>query len=206
METPVTKGQILGITGHRPDKLGGYAPNPVHDLVKRGIRNKLLHHQPSILITGMALGTDQWAAEICIELRIPFAAFMPYRNFGDNWPDRSQAHLQWLLTKAHQVVYVSDTQGFSNMKLQMRNMWIVDNCNLLLAVYNGTPGGTKNCLGYAMRQHRPIEYIDCMAAAPVVQRSNIVEELLRRQREPQRQEPEADPQVVKPRVIRIIED
>ena len=33
--------------------------------------------------------------------------------------------------------------------MQIRNQWMVDNCELLIAVFDGTSGGTANCVNYA---------------------------------------------------------
>jgi uncharacterized phage-like protein YoqJ len=44
--------------------------------------------------------------------------------------------------------------------MQIRNEWMVDRCDLLIAVWNGTPGGTANCVAYAKKEGCPIDYID----------------------------------------------
>ena len=38
-----------------------------------------------------------------------------------------------------------------------RNAWMVDHSSLVIAVYNGTPGGTKNTIEYA--RHRSIRVV-----------------------------------------------
>ena len=69
---------IIAFTGHRPDALGGYsADNPVKVRVKAAIRTAMTqlrsaHGDDLRGISGMALGVDQWAAEVCIELKVPF--------------------------------------------------------------------------------------------------------------------------------------
>ena len=44
------------------------------------------------------------------------------------------------------------TKPYQVKLMQERNVWMVDNAVLTFAAYNGTPGGTKNCLGYAQQQ------------------------------------------------------
>lgn len=34
-------------------------------------------------------------------------------------------------------------------KMQRRNEWMVDHCTEVVALWDGTPGGTANCLRYA---------------------------------------------------------
>lgn len=43
--------------------------------------------------------------------------------------------------------------------MQKRNEWMVDRIDELLAIYNGTPGGTKNCIDYAKKLGKPITII-----------------------------------------------
>lgn len=155
-------GPIVAVTGHRPDKIGGYRiPNPTYSAVIRNLRAWLLELKPSVVLTGMALGVDQWMAELCISMEIPFTACLPMDEeaFSNRWPPASKVKLRYLLTKAHQVIVISKG-GFEMWKLQDRNEWMVDNCNLLLAVFNGTEGGTANCIGYAYSVNRQVQFVD----------------------------------------------
>lgn len=207
--------EIVAVTGHRPDKLGGWRPCPEHDLVKTGLLASLTDLQPSILLSGMALGTDQWTVEIAINLGIPFVPFLPYATFGENWPPRAQLHLQWLLSQASQKPVIVCEGGYEKWKLDARNRWMVDNCQRIIAVYAGLPGGTRNCLEYAMSVGKPIEYVSFGINQHVVrprqvtnfgpQRSQIIDQLLERQRQAPR-EPQREEFVVRPRVRRIIEE
>jgi uncharacterized phage-like protein YoqJ len=43
--------------------------------------------------------------------------------------------------------------------MQKRNEYIVDNSSLLLSLWDGTSGGTKNCLDYAKKKEIPWENI-----------------------------------------------
>lgn len=55
------------ITGHRPQKLGGFKPNPTQTWVRAKLRKTLAEakkqHPEIEVISGMALGVDQWWAE-----------------------------------------------------------------------------------------------------------------------------------------------
>lgn len=147
---------VVSFSGHRPDKLGGYKiPNPVFRSVCEKIEIALQDIKPNKAISGMALGVDQWAASICIKLGIPFVAAVPFKSQESKWPKESQKIYNLILSKASEVVIVCDGE-YSSHKLQIRNEWMVDNCNKLIAVYNGTPGGTKNCVEYANKVNREI--------------------------------------------------
>jgi uncharacterized phage-like protein YoqJ len=151
--------KIIGVTGHRASKLGGHqVPNPIYHAVRRQIDEAFIELLPDLVLTGMALGVDQWVAEICVQFDIPFAAIIPFEGQESVWPSHAQARYHWLLSKAAWKYVVSPGE-YHVSKLQTRNEWIVSHCNLLLAVYNGTKGGTANCIAHALRVRCPIRYI-----------------------------------------------
>lgn len=148
---------VVGVTGHRPDKLGGWdARHPIVVSVKTALRLALASHAPSSLVTGMALGVDQWAAEEAIQLGISFTAAVPCDDFDGTWPALSRLSYSKLLAQARDVVIVSPGP-YKPWKLQRRNEWVVDHCQKLLAVHDGSPGGTWNCLAYAAQVHRDVD-------------------------------------------------
>lgn len=150
---------ILAFTGHRPDRLGGWDPlHPVVERVKKALRDGIIAHWPIYAISGMAQGVDVWAAEACVELGIPYIAALPCDGWGENWPLPSQQRYQALLTKAKEIHVVSPGP-FKLWKLQRRNEWMVDHCNLLLSVYDGSSGGTLNCLEYAAHVKRDVQQL-----------------------------------------------
>lgn len=211
-------GQIVGITGHRPDKLGGWNPCPEWDLVHHNIRNTLIALQPKVVLSGMALGVDQWTAEICIQLGIPFVAFVPYPDHGSNWPAKARLKYDWLLRQAHQVVIIVPEPGYAPWKLHQRNRWLVDQCELLAAVYNGSEGGTQKCLTYAMSVKRAIHYIPIGVLVPVetalapatptleTPATPTLESLFSGHRPQQAQQPQRQEPEIRPKVTRIIEE
>lgn len=142
---------IVSFTGHRPDKLGGYKlPNPTYLHVCREIDKTLRELQPEKIISGMALGVDQWAANIAIKLGIPFIAAVPFIGQEKAWPLPSQKIFNKLLERAAEVVIVSEG-GYSAAKMQVRNEWMVDRADKVIAIWDGTPGGTGNCVQYAQK-------------------------------------------------------
>lgn len=151
---------ILAVTGHRPPKIGGYDPSaPLRVAVRAAIHDALVRLQPEKGISGMALGVDQDFAEECIALGIPFLAAVPFKNQSGAWPEASRAHYDYLLEMAAEVVVVSGG-AYATWKMQARNVWMVDACTELLAVWDGSSGGTGNCVTYALTKKRPIHRID----------------------------------------------
>jgi uncharacterized phage-like protein YoqJ len=153
---------VIAFTGHRPNKLGGYSPsNPTQKAVRAAILTFLRDEQPSKIISGMALGVDQWAAEAALELAIPFTAAIPFRGFDSRWSPAQKSTYRNLLSCAATVFYVCAT--YSPGAYQARNMWMVDHCDLLAAIWDDSSGGTANCINYARRRGVPVRLLDWSA-------------------------------------------
>ena len=151
---------IVAFTGHRPDKLGGYKlPNDTYIKVCQKIDEALTELKPEKVITGMALGVDQWAAAVAYRKKIPFLAASPFENQECKWPEASQKAYRLLRRLAAEEVIVCPG-GYEASKMQTRNEWMVDHCDLLIAVWNGTKGGTANCVQYAQSVARQILFIN----------------------------------------------
>jgi uncharacterized phage-like protein YoqJ len=153
----------IAFTGHRPDKLGGYkTPNRIYDRVIDKLHFKLTELRPRLTaaISGMAVGVDQWAAEIALDLDLPLIAAIPFRGQESGWPPAAQEKYRALMGRASEIVVVSEG-GYEPWKMQRRNEWMVDNSDILLAVWNWSPGGTCNCIKYAQRisKDRPYERV-----------------------------------------------
>lgn len=153
---------IIGFSGHRPTNLGGYKiPNPTYDYVVSRTTEALKELKPNKIITGMAIGYDQWVAEIAIKLNIPFIAAVPFLGQELLWPKSSQEYYQKLLAHAERVEIVS-RGAYASWKMQARNKWIVDNSNSMIVAYNQNIkiGGTFNCVSEIQEQKKPLIIID----------------------------------------------
>lgn len=159
--TPPT-GLVVAGTGHRMDKLGGYnqgAEKKVLEVARHAISTA----KPSRVISGMALGWDTALALAALESRVPLIAAVPFEGFDSKWPTPSRRVYQSILEKAQEIVVIDKVNDgryqelnnnippgvYSPIKLQTRNVWMVDNCELLVALWDGSSGGTANCLKYA---------------------------------------------------------
>jgi uncharacterized phage-like protein YoqJ len=156
----IISAEVIAVTGHRPDKIGGYDfQAPQRMWIRDQLRERLLIYRPKRCISGMALGVDQDFANVCIELGIPFTAAIPFVGQEDSWPKESQDIYTSILAKADDVMVVSPG-GYAVWKMQVRNKWMVDHCNLLIAVWDGSPGGTGNCHKYAVERRHVIDRIN----------------------------------------------
>lgn len=147
---------IIAATGHRPDKLGGYGRDNQLKLVKLAY-DYLEQMRPDGAITGLALGWDMAFAEAARLLCIPLHGAVPFEGQESRWPAASQAEWRRLVNACSSVTVVSPG-AYHVEKMQIRNEWMVDRCDRLCALWNGTAGGTGNCMRYA--QNDPLVQID----------------------------------------------
>lgn len=138
-------------TGHRPNKLyDAYPERPGYKLLVSFAEyciNKYINEIDSFG-SGMALGWDMAVAQACINLDISLIACVPFKGQECQWPTKTQNYYNLLLSKAAQVIYVCEA-GYAAWKMQKRNEFMVDNSHKQLALWNGTKGGTANCVKYA---------------------------------------------------------
>lgn len=159
--------KIACFTGHRPNKLGGYSAAEnrkllwkLHEVIIDHIENKGV----SIFITGMALGIDTWAARIVLKLKEEYPqlyliAAVPCYAQESKWIPESQQEYEYILNKVDDVVYV--TKDYYNPTvMQIRNEYMVNNSDYIIAVWDGTSGGTGNCVRYAKKKEKVISQID----------------------------------------------
>jgi len=155
----------VAITGHRPNKLGNDY-DLTSNLMMR-IKGEILDTLWMIdkdwdlkLITGMALGIDTLFAKIAIELNIPFIAAIPCLRHDSKWIDKSRYEYGQILMNKLCTVHLVSNCEYNSSVMQKRNKWMVDNCDYLIAVWDGTPGGTANCVKYAESVKKNIFRID----------------------------------------------
>ncbi len=147
---------IVSFTGHRSNKIGGYnLPNPTYIKICQALEKTLLELKPEKAITGMAQGFDQYAAIVCYKLKIPFIAAIPFLGQESQWPEKSQKMYHRILKYATDIIIVSPG-SYSPAKMQIRNQFMTDKADTIIACWDGTPGGTKNCLDYAKSNNKPI--------------------------------------------------
>ena len=84
---------------------------------------------PDTIVSGGALGADTYAKEYAIKNDIPLIEFLP------------------------------DYKKYGKSAPIIRNMQIVDNCDFLLAFWNGTSRGTKFTTDYAEKHGVPYKII-----------------------------------------------
>ena len=145
---------VIAGTGHRPNKLGGYGDDVYRQLVTLA-RSALIEYKPTLVISGGALGWDTALASAAHMEKIPFNIAVPFHGQDKMWPPASKARYAKMISLANEVIVVSEGD-FSARKMQIRNEWMVNHCDTLLALWDGSNGGTANCIKYAQSIGHPI--------------------------------------------------
>jgi len=104
---------------------------------------------------GMALGTDQLAAEVLIERQLHWTAVIPCQNQDRLWTLQQKLKYKELLKSASNkiVLYPEYTPGV----MQARNQWMVKHSHICLAVYDSRlTGGAALSVNIAIAHHLPI--------------------------------------------------
>ncbi len=148
-------------TGHRPDKMQ-MKEDEIKPLLKAQICNAI-NDGFTTFITGMAPGVDIWAGEIVIELKknnpsLKLIAAIPYPGFGKSKHNEPLERFNFV--KEHSDLVKEISTHYHKGVFQQRNIWMVDHCNRVIAVYNGTPGGTRNTINYAEKSSVEVKLIE----------------------------------------------
>lgn len=120
-------------------------------------------------ISGGAIGVDLDFARAVIDTKfllnklnktkIELEMALPCTDQDKKWNAEDKARYQKILLRADKITLVSDKYSFDCM--QKRNEYMVDNCDKLLAFWNGEQsGGTWNTIQYAKKVGKDIEIID----------------------------------------------
>jgi uncharacterized phage-like protein YoqJ len=143
-------------TGHRPDKLGGYDEATYQRLVQLATEYLRVTKHDAV-ISGMALGWDQALAEAALDLCIPVKAYIPFMGMENKWPASSQMKYHALLRRIPDDDWVVCSEGgYAPWKMQKRNEDMVNDSDYVLALWNGSTGGTHNCIAYAQKKQKQI--------------------------------------------------
>lgn len=156
-------------TGHRPHKLNNeYINKFTRDMYSQyGILSKAIFNEVQAflsaykvdkVISGLAIGFDQILAHAALQMDIPYTAAIPFRGQESRWPFATREWYNYLVSNANEIVIVSGGE-YSPTLMQKRNEWMVDRVKeengKLLALWDGSEGGTKNCIDYASRVLMP---------------------------------------------------
>ncbi len=140
-------------TGHRPGKIS-LKEREMKRLLETAIDAAIAQGYVTF-ISGMAQGTDIYAAEIILEKRrtnnnLHLICALPHPDFDSRRSLYEKLRFERIIRKADFVKEVND--HYFTGCYQVRNKWMVDHSSLVIAVFNGQKGGTKNTIDYAVQK------------------------------------------------------
>lgn len=156
-------------TGHRPKSFPwGYNETACDCVLLKDVLTEQIKavadRGVTEFLSGMALGTDFWCAEIVLALRkenptLKLHCILPCEDQEKKWPASEKERYHSILKQADDVVYVN--REYKSGCMLERNRYMVDHSSFLLAVYNGTAkSGTGSTVNYARKKGREIIIID----------------------------------------------
>lgn len=159
--------ESCSFTGHRPEKLpwGDNEHDPrclalrrrIAEALERAYEEGFRH-----FLCGMAQGCDLYFCEEARNLKrvrdgVTLEAALPYADHASRWnPAQRERYLQ-LLADCENIKVV--TPLYTPGCPLTRDRYLVDHAALLLAAYDGTPGGTKYTVEYALKRRVEVRYI-----------------------------------------------
>lgn len=153
---------FIGVSGHR--KLFGSQV----DFILKELDNLFLRekerHQELRAISALAEGADSLFAQAALKFNVPLCVVIPFSNYKDDFTNPESLKIyEHLLAKADEKKLMPYSVR-SNEAYFAAGKWIVDHCDLLVAVWNGKPaagkGGTGDIVEYAIQIGRPIWNFD----------------------------------------------
>jgi len=147
-------------TGHRPEKLpwrdreddprAVALKEKLFDLVEALCQSGITH-----FLCGMARGADFYFCEAVLRLReeqrdVTLEAVIPCEEQALRWSERDRNRYFHLVSQCDYETLIQTNYGPDCMK--KRNYYMVDHAAVLIAVYDGTLGGTMQTVSYARRK------------------------------------------------------
>lgn len=153
----------VALTGHRPNKLDGYKLNtPFY----RALTSWLVHivetgltkHPHLTLHSGLALGADTVWSHVILAMReqypdrITFVAEVPVMTQSSQWPSTVDKNFWQKQIDSADLVNVY-AGSYTPAAMTLRNEGMIGAAQLVLAVWDGSTGGTGHAVRFAERSN-----------------------------------------------------
>lgn len=145
-------GRLMALTGHRYFRGGKGEFDEVFD-------DLLVRYKIDTVYCGMAVGFDQWACQRVLAHELRVIACIPFVGQDSVWPIHAQRNYERLLREIPKYggeVRVISEGGYDPDKMHVRNRYMVDRADFVLAYYDGSPGGTGKTVQYARWKQTPV--------------------------------------------------
>lgn len=138
----------VAFTGHR---------HLQYDDVESSLKSIHAAYPDAMWITGGAYGLDSHAARYALDNSIPLWLVLPFpaKILCAKWISNDSRELLFRSVKECTKLSVI-SPVFSMQSYQLRNEFMVDAADILATFFDGSPGGTANCVKYAMNVGRDV--------------------------------------------------
>lgn len=158
IRTPtVPRYRRVAFTGYRPQKMPfGFDESDERCVdFKKRLRDtieNLIWQGYQHFISGSALGMDMYAAETVLELKKQYPDILlemvsPFDAQAAKWTPEYQRRHDELFEQADIVTATGHV--YTKSAMFVRNRYLVSNADMLLAAFDGQPGGTQMTVKYA---------------------------------------------------------
>lgn len=156
---------IVGVTGHRPPRLGLSYDAVDEDGLTQFAGQFLRLLAPlgdiSCVISGGALGWDMACIRAALDMGVPALVYLPFQNHGSNWPEEQQERVREILSRPRVRTEVLRTlhKSYKTAYLK-RDEWLVNDSDQVLALFDGSDdGGTAYTVRYAQQLGKPVRNV-----------------------------------------------
>lgn len=157
------KNVVVGITGHRT-----FPSAEVSDFVKEQIEFILTklrqEHKEITALSAIAKGADTLFALTALKLGFRLEVVIPFSHYEEDFHTPEALELyRFLINQASRTHHLEFKERSDDAYLS-GGKWIVDQCNLLIAVWDGQPasgkGGTGDVIKYAQNVKKSYWHVD----------------------------------------------
>ena len=151
-------------TGHRPEKLpwGNNEEDRRCAALKERLRQAVTdacEQGYRHFICGMARGVDTYCGEITLALRaqypeITLEAAIPCEEQARGWPEPDRSRYFKLVSACDYETLLQ--HAYTDNCMLRRNRYMVDHASVLVAVFDGSLGGTLHTINYAVKNQLEI--------------------------------------------------
>ena len=151
-------------SGHRPEKLPWHADETdprcialkekLYDVAQALYLSGIRHY-----ICGMARGCDFYFAEAVLQLRrdypgVSLEAAIPCEEQARGWPEPDRSRYFKLVSACDYETLLQ--HAYTDNCMLRRNRYMVDHASVLVAVFDGSLGGTLHTINYAVKNQLEI--------------------------------------------------
>lgn len=137
-------GRLVLVTGHRPDRLGGYEPSAQSAAVRERIQEALGAmvdvDGPLTVVSGLRLGAEQLGADAALACGLPLAVVLPFPDPDAPWPAASRAWFRSVLAAADVTITLEArepaTKQLAGAAIGRRDAWLARNVDAALVVWD----------------------------------------------------------------------